>query len=742
MENIKINLLKPVKQMYALTILDMVERNGELNIKVTPKDYAKINIGKNISFVRRIYDGENFKILEHSVKVLSKGENNVIHTNIIPSKELFLSKNSNDIRKVNGCVPNKNGENEKYTYYCIKCIGEHNLFPQDLSLGLQEITFKSINNETLGTYNGRNINIPYNNSFLPTTSANCITISNVDNTCGKKYKKATTYDYVFLPKNISRNSIIINGLSSNVVDEMHYITLKHNSFYYYYVNNTNDPNELDDYGNPIKHCVFYNDPWWITYNNKNKNNNGDLYVNKGDASTEVMFYDAFWDIDIGCGGFYDESSMSEFENFTSNLKEEIEDSLIPDVIDMERVKYTPSTYNPINGQDMFYKWVSADDKLYTEVYTKGWISDDKDTIDVYTYKNKEFIKLDEPFLIDSYNNGEYILVRESTDENIGLYGTLKTKSINYVFTSTNEIKSNSLEIATGVTFNLHFRKRDTLPIKNNSSYKNPNSPLTSGNVYTDGWFINPDNAETTWWNNMDYDGEKFDKEAFTDFINKNGCNSDLIGCLNFTDNDIFYRKSKVSKSFIRLSFYTSTDAITQKLLFYSTVFLDSTNLYGKFLKQKSYMEESGYFKRKNNLNLNAAVVFCDDNTISARLDTKLTITNEFDKTKSSEGFNIYLFAEDRNFRRENGEKTIYMKVEFNHAGNGKTIPMILWPKDENGEYTGLTIENFLTNLYIPVKIAYFEDRYIYYIPDAFKNENGNIELVLFEPKLDVSEDNI
>ena len=117
----------------------------------------------------------------------------------------------------------------------------------------------------------------------------------------------------------------------------------------------------------------------------------------------------------------------------------------------------------------------------------------------------------------------------------------------------------------------------------------------------------------------------------------------------------------------------------------------------------------------------------------------MVITNEFDRTKSSEGFNLYLFAEDKNFNLENGEKTIYMKVEFNHAGNGKTLPMIMWPK-VNGEYVPLTMDNFIENLYIPIKLTYINDRYVYYIPDAYKNENGNIDLVLFEPKIDYEDD--
>ena len=112
--------------------------------------------------------------------------------------------------------------------------------------------------------------------------------------------------------------------------------------------------------------------------------------------------------------------------------------------------------------------------------------------------------------------------------------------------------------------------------------------------------------------------------------------------------------------------------------------------------------------------------------------------NEFDRTKSAEGFNLYLFAEDHNLLDENGEKTIYMRVEFNHAGNGKTIPMIMWPK-RNNVFVPLTTENFIESLYIPVKISYLNGRYVYYIPTANTND-GNIELILFEPKLDMLPD--
>jgi hypothetical protein len=293
-----------------------------------------------------------------------------------------------------------------------------------------------------------------------------------------------------------------------------------------------------------------------------------------------------------------------------------------------------------------------------------------------------------------------------------------------------------------MTMSFHFRERHKISGETEQEelfLRKRDTNLTSGNVYSDGWYINPDSGDTIWWNGMEYSESAFSNTVFSDFIGASGETSDLLGYLNFTDNDVYYRKKKVSQSFVRLTFYTSPDPVEQKLLYYSTIFIDATTLYGKYVKQLLYMEENGLFNPKKNMgvNLNAAAVLCSGGT---RIDTKMVITNEFDRTKSSEGFNLYLFAEDKNFNLENGEKTIYMKVEFNHAGNGKTIPMIMWPKDEGGNYVPLTIDNFIESLYIPIKLTYINDRYVYYIPDAYKNENGDISLVLFEPKVDYEDD--
>ena len=270
--------------------------------------------------------------------------------------------------------------------------------------------------------------------------------------------------------------------------------------------------------------------------------------------------------------------------------------------------------------------------------------------------------------------------------------------------------------ATGISMYFHFRKRKH---KTDDGSELPYE-------YEDGWYIDPDMENLTWFNNMDYDDSKISSDAMKDFVEEYGHSSDLLGYLGFTDNDVYFQKSKIKNSFIRLSFYTSNDTLTQKLLYYSTIFLDSGSLYGKYLKQSNYIEELDSERGKES---KIPVVFRED---GFRLDTEINLVDEFSSEGSSEGFNVYLFADDVSL----SDRTIYMKVEFNHAGCGKTIPMILWPKDGEGNYLPLERKSFLENLYIPVTIRYIDGKYRYSIPGA-ENEGTDIKLVLFEPKLEI-----
>ena len=263
-----------------------------------------------------------------------------------------------------------------------------------------------------------------------------------------------------------------------------------------------------------------------------------------------------------------------------------------------------------------------------------------------------------------------------------------------------------ISIVCGITFNLHFRERDD----NWNIVKNRN------------WCTcNP-----------------------TAIKDKNFEKSDSLYHLGFTDNDVQYQKMKIKKSFIRLSFYSSDDPLSQSLLYYSTIFLDSGYLFGQFNKKRTELIGEGKIWSPNEAPkyvLSAA----SENSSDIRIDSQITIHNEFDITKSSEGFNLYLFADDCEIVDDDKDfRTIYMKVEFNHAGYGKTIPFIVWPNKVGDD--DLTIDKYFESVYIPLRIQHINDKYYYYFDVDDKShplwpyvqcdkDAKSIIFNLFEPKL-------
>ena len=295
-------------------------------------------------------------------------------------------------------------------------------------------------------------------------------------------------------------------------------------------------------------------------------------------------------------------------------------------------------------------------------------------------------------------------------------------------------------LATGLTFNLHFRTRNT----GDTKY-----------TFEDVWHVDD---TTNTWNKNEMDDEGFPvtvemKDLFEDeeFMNS----SNLIGYLGFTDDDVYNQKNRVKQTFIRLLFYDTDNPLTQSLLYYSTIFIDSGELYGKFVKKKAELEDLvyGYDEDKSPVVWSPKMEDGEAEPVTCQL----TVNDEYDMTKSGEGFNLYLFRQDAPI--ENRPLDIYMKVEFNHAGYGRTVPMIFWKRkvkinEETGKATvidepeDLTIENYRENLYIKVRVALTEEGYVYEFPDAkdiltdeYEGRNGIVwkdeRLVfnLFEPMI-------
>lgn len=252
------------------------------------------------------------------------------------------------------------------------------------------------------------------------------------------------------------------------------------------------------------------------------------------------------------------------------------------------------------------------------------------------------------------------------------------------------------ETITEIRYNLHFRQRD---LENNWSYIEGEDACWNPELSEDSG-LTPDNLNGSW--------------------------SDMLYYLGFTDSDVQNQKQKIRKSFLRLSFYDNNDPMTQKLLYYSTIFMDSGEFLGKWIKAKNELLKNG--ENGDNVVLNS------ESSDKYRLDCSFIVKNEYCYTKSSDGFNIYYFPGDVS---ESEGKTIYMKVEFNHAGYGRTVPMIVWP--EGASANGLTLEDIKNGaMYIPLTLKVLEGKkYVYEIETNkyIQNNQSVLTLNLFEPKL-------
>ena len=239
-------------------------------------------------------------------------------------------------------------------------------------------------------------------------------------------------------------------------------------------------------------------------------------------------------------------------------------------------------------------------------------------------------------------------------------------------------------------------------------------------------------------------------------INDNGATNpttaytrgDLLTYLNFNDDDVYYRKKKLSKSFLRLSFYNSTNPLNQMLLFYSTVFFDGGDVYEKYMNR---IEEKINGTTDDTVYSLVDTICNNDYNNENNLTASFVINDKFNNHASSEGFYLYLFPDGLN---EESGKTIYMKVEFNHAGYGRTLPFIL-PTDKSGNALYFKNANFpehlinengdlreyFRQLYIPVIVKYDSSlkEYVYHFQNDklfFNNvKNDELEINLYEPKI-------
>ena len=287
----------------------------------------------------------------------------------------------------------------------------------------------------------------------------------------------------------------------------------------------------------------------------------------------------------------------------------------------------------------------------------------------------------------------------------------------------------------------------------------------------------------SFWNGVTVNAEgkpEFVTDYFgAGFTNREELHSDLLYYLGFNNKDVRYQKNKLKKSFIRLMFFDSVNPANQNLLAYSTVFLDSGLYFSKYAR---YIEKEGYTSVEKNEDDGNYIVKKDltgikvdreptstsqeekitnrtdtDKIEEVRLSSQITVRDKYSSDSSSEGFYLYLWKE--NFLGTYPQD-LYMKIEFNHAGFGRTIPFMCpfnedikgfksfseilkdWDNTVNGEEAGYGIRKFLKYSYIHFKYKYdkVSGQHLYYLDDEFYGDSvyfkdNAITINLYEAKI-------
>lgn len=230
----------------------------------------------------------------------------------------------------------------------------------------------------------------------------------------------------------------------------------------------------------------------------------------------------------------------------------------------------------------------------------------------------------------------------------------------------------------------------------------------------DDWTV----TNNTLWNGVE--DNRINKDITDDNV------SDLLMFLGFNNEDVRYQRNKLKKSFLRLSYYDSPNPANQNLLMYSTIFVNSGELFSKYAR---YGEEEGYTLLSINED-GEYVLSTDKKGIGVdkeydgfieekRLSSQFVVKDKNTSKSSSEGFYLYLWKEDETPIPQD----IYMKVEFNHSGFGRTIPFMMpYSENSDGEKSIKSFQKIVDDFTNPeqaytmsdyLKYSYIHLKYVY-----------------------------
>lgn len=234
---------------------------------------------------------------------------------------------------------------------------------------------------------------------------------------------------------------------------------------------------------------------------------------------------------------------------------------------------------------------------------------------------------------------------------------------------------------------------------------------------------------------------------------ENNLSGDSVYYMGFDEEDIYYQKKKVSETFLRISIYDTPHRRNQKLLYTAKIFLNESDLYGKYIDNLQKTGEVWFNDVFNEYS--KAKVSEGKYSISgcplAPIQTEFTCTHKYDYDNPTEGFYLHLFPSHLVNESDDEKSYVYMKCELNNAKYGYTLPLVNFHDgivggymvrytDDNGQ-TGYTVDmgEFYKDAYILIVIKENDKtgRYEW----EFENDNieigddGTIVLQMFEPRI-------
>lgn len=491
------------------------------------------------------------------------------------------------------------------------------------------------------------------------------------------------------------------------------------------------------------------------YFNRTKLNGDDIEKEKDRFLIYIRFSDGYQIIDMPLRCQYVTNSILRCD--IDECKKELNDTI-------EEIRKRNDFFNPItenNWENLFKSLfhtefvdlttdtiadirnikINRDNFLYTD--SNLYHDENATTINTTFYRDLSLFTLNIPFSNDIQTD----IYQESNIEE-RFAEKEKSKSINDFIDMEKDvyypvyeyIKGENIEMSflRKIVFNLHFRRRN-----NNEEWVTDND---------------------SYWNGInlvaDVDGNRISDDYFV-YSNKSE-QSDLLGYLGFTNGDVKYRKNRLKKSFLRLSFYDSDNPSSQNLLGYYTVFYNINDASAKLLKHYEDDNSNEYFslQEKNGkyekveadgirVNTEPLIKNPSNDLEDLRLSSQFVVSDKYTTDSTSEGFYLYLWKDGN---KGVIPETLYMKVEFNHAGYGRNIPFMMpfydvkkHPNGEGkiksldeivkdfegkGEDAPYGIRQYLKYSYIRWKYRYDKDtrKHIYYLDrDTYGNYDDNID---------------